>query len=170
MPRWPSLAFGALLLIPAASAEALCRYRGVDNARTSIRQEYADARWVVRARVLSATSGVVEAGKPDAGMGWTTYRLQVIHAYKGRPPRQIRFFTQRNSGGFYMDRPWVPLPRGHDIGGEYLLFLNPIRPYRGQPRAERGAAFVNYSCGQSRPWREVSAVSRQTLASLSARR
>jgi hypothetical protein len=120
--------------------------------------------------VLSAANGVVEAGNPDAGMRWTTYRLQVIRSYKGQPPRQIRFFTIRSSGGFYMDRPWVPLPRGHDIRGEYLLFLNPIAPYRGQPRAERGAAFVNYSCGQSRPWGEVSAASRRLLASLSARR
>jgi len=170
MPTWPRMAFGALLLTLTASAEALCTYRGVNNARTSIGQEYADAHWVIRARVLSATNGVVEAGKPDAGMPWTTYRLQVIHAYKGQPPQQITFFTQRNSGGFYMDRPWVPLPQGHDIGGEYLLFLNPIRPYRGQPRAERGTAFVNYNCGQSRPWREVSAASRRLLASLSARR
>jgi hypothetical protein len=170
MPTWPRIAFAALLLTLAASAEALCIYRGVDNARTSIRQEYADAQWVVRARVLSATSGVVEAGLPDAGMGWTTYRLQVIRAFKGQPPHRIRFFTQRNSGGFYMDRPWVPLPQGHDVGGEYLLFLNLILPYQGQPRAERGAAFVNYSCGQSRPWREVSAASRRLLASLSARR
>jgi hypothetical protein len=166
MPIWLRIAIAALLLIPADSAEALCIYRGVDNARTSIRQEYADSRWVVRARVLSAANGVVEAGKPDAGTRWTTYRLQVIHSYKGQPPRQIRFFTMRSSGGFYMDRPWVPLPRAHDIGGEYLLFLNPMLPHRGQPRAERGAASVNYNCGQSRPWREVSAASRRLLASL----
>ena len=169
MRPWLHIGFAALLLIPTASAEALCIYRGVDNARTSVRQEYADARWVVRARVLSATNGVVEAGKPDAGMHWTTYQLQVIHSYKGDPPPQIRFFTMRNSGGFYMDRPWVPLPRGHDIGGEYLLFLNPIAPYQGQPRAARGASFVNYNCGQSRPWTEVSAASRRLLISLSAR-
>lgn len=170
MPPWSRIALAAFLLTSAASAEALCIYKGVDNARTSIKQEYADAHWIVRARVLSATNGVVEAGKPDAGSPWTLYRLQVVRSYKGKPPQRIAFFTMRNSGGFYMDRSWVPLPRGHDIGGEYLLFLNPITSYRGQPRAERGATFVNYNCGQSRPWREVSAGSRRLLASLSARR
>jgi hypothetical protein len=170
MRRWPLIAFAALLLAPAEPAEALCIYNGLDNARTSLRQEFADSRWVVRARVLSATDGVVEAGKPDVGMAWTTYRLQVVRSYKGGPPQRITFYTQRNSGGFYMDRPWVPLPRGHNIGGEYLLFLNPIPPHRDQPRAERGAAFVNYNCGQSRAWREVPVDSRQLLASLAARR
>jgi len=169
MRRWPPIAFAALLLAPAASAEALCIYKGVDNARTSLRQEFADSRWVVRARVLSATNGVVEAGKPDVGMPWTIYRLQVVRSYRGGPPQRITFFTMRNSGGFYMDRPWVPLPRGHDIGGEYLLFLNPIPLHRDQPRDERGAAFVNYSCGQSRAWSEVSAASRRLLASLATR-
>ena len=170
MPSWLRITLAALLLTPAASAEALCIYHGVDDARTSIRQEYADARWVVRARVLRATDGVVEAGKPDTGMSWTLYRLQVVRPYKGGPPQRITFFTMRDSGGFYMDRPWVPLPRAHDIARDYLLFLNPIAPYRGQPRAQRGAAFVNYNCGQSRPWREVSARSRRLLASLSAGR
>jgi hypothetical protein len=132
------------VLTPAATAEALCIYKGVNNARTTIRQEYADASWVVRARVLSATNGVVEAGKLDAGSPWTLYHLQVVHSYKGKPPQRIAFFTMRNSGGFYMDRPWVPLPRGHDLGGEYLLFLNPVAPYRGQPglSAERPSSLT----------------------------
>lgn len=167
MLTWPRLALAALLLARSAPAEALCIYKGVDNARTSVGQEYIDSRWVIRASLLSATNGEIEAGKPDAGMPWTLYRLRVVHSYKGNPPQRIVFFTMRNSGGFYMDRP---LPRGHDIGGEYLLFLNPIAAYPGQPRAERGATFVNYSCGQSRPWREVSAGSRRLLTSLSARR
>jgi hypothetical protein len=158
------------MIVPVASADALCIYKGTDNARTSIRQEYADARWVVRARVIDATDGVVEAGRPDDGMPWTLYRLHVIRSYKGEPPQQITFFTIRNSGGFYMDRPWVSLPEGHDIGGEYLLFLNPIPPYRGRPATARGATFVNYSCGQSRAWREVPAASRRLLAALSPRR
>lgn len=170
MHMWFRIVIAALLLVPAVSAQALCIYRGVDNARTTIRQEFVDSRWVVRARVLSATDGVVEAGMPDAGMSWTAYRLQVVRSYKGEPPQRITFFTMRNSGGFYMDRPWAALPQGHDIGGEYLLFLNPVQSYSGQPRAQRGATFVNYSCGQSRPWSEVPASSRQLLASLSTRR
>jgi hypothetical protein len=164
------LVSAALLMALAAPADALCIYNGIDNARTTMRQEYADSRWVVHARVISATDGVVEAGYADAGSSWTLYRLQVVHAYKGRVPQRISFFTARDSGGFYMDRSWVPLPKGHDIGGEYLLFLNPIRPYPDQPMEARGATFVNYNCGQSRAWREVPIASRQSLASLSRRR
>ena len=155
-------ALAVLLLARAESADALCIYKGVDNARTTVRQEFADARWVVRARVLSAANGVIKE-TPDAGQPWTVYRLQVITSYKGQSPQQIKFFTLRNSGGFYMDRGRRP-----DIGGEYLLFLDPIPPYRGQGAAERGAAFVIYTCGQSRPWREASAASRRMLESLSA--
>lgn len=157
---------GALVSSPAS---ALCSYNGVDDARTTIAQEFADARWVVRARVLSAKDGTVERGKPDEGMEWTLYRVAVVRTFKGSSPRRIRFFTERNSGGFYMDRAWVPLPKGHDIGGEYLLFLNPITAYRGRPNAAAGAAFVNYSCGQSRVWSSVPTSSRQLLMRLARR-
>lgn len=102
-------------------------------------------------------------------MGWTLYRLAVVHTFKGSPPHRIRFFTERNSGGFYMDRNWVPLPKGHDIGGEYLLFLNPITPYNGRPNAAAGTFFVNYSCGQSRVWSAVPKFSRRLLMRLSRR-
>jgi len=65
-----------------------------------------------------------------------------------------------------MDRPGVQLPAGHDIGGEYLLFLNPIRSTGGFPAAATGAVFVNYNCGELRSWAEVSAQDRTTLAGL----
>ena len=155
------IALTSLMLFAAARADALCIYKGVDNARTTIRQEYADAQWVVRVRVISATDS------EDTGGPWTVYRLQVLRAYKGRPSQRITFFTMRDSGGFYMDRPWEPLPAGHDIGGEYLLFLNPIPPHPGLPAAARGAAFVNYSCGQSQVWEAVSVASRRLLTALS---
>lgn len=166
--RKPNGILLALALIGTGPAAALCSY-GVDNARTTIRQEFSDSRWVVRARVTAATDGVVEAGLDDAGMEWTQYRLLVIRSYKGTPPQRLRFFSERNSGGFYMDRSNLPLPAGHDIGGEYLLFLNPVAPYPGQPRAQRGAVFVNYACGQSRPWHKVSTASRAVLRSLAVR-
>ena len=37
-----------------AAANALCTYNGVDNAKTTASQEFKDAKWVVRAKVLSA--------------------------------------------------------------------------------------------------------------------
>lgn len=163
------LSFIAAALVGTAvgsPAAALCSYNGVDNARTTVAQEFADSRWVVRARVLSGKDGTVEQGKPDEGMGWTLYRFAVVETFKGSPPERIRFFTERNSGGFYMDRAWVPLPKGHDIGGEYLLFLNPIDSYLGRPEAAAGATFVNYSCGQSGVWSSVPRSSRRLLMRL----
>lgn len=170
MPRASRLVLTSLMMFVPARADALCLYRGVDNARTTIRQEYVDALWVVRARVISANDGEFEAGSPDAGMRWTLYRLHVVHAYKGRPPQRFTFFTGRNSGGFYMDRPWVPLPSGHDIGGEYLLFLVPDPRRRTNPPAARLAMWVNYNCGQSKPWAEVTRAEVRRLETLSRRR
>ena len=155
-----------LLTFVDTGANAACYYKGVWNKRTTVREEYADSGWVVRVRVISAVDGAVERGKPDAGMEWTLYRLRVLDRFKGSPPTEIRFFTGRNSGGFYMDRPWVLLPKGHDIGGEYLLFLNPIGRHPDIARAAVGAVFVNYSCGQSKSWPQVPQPSRQLLRKL----
>lgn len=129
-----------------------------------MQQEFRDSRWVVRARVTSA-----DDHWSDEEESWTLYRLTVVQSFKGKLPRHFTFFTERNSGGFYMDRPWVALPKGHDIGGEYLLFLNPLPHYRGRPAVSAGATFVNYSCGQSRPWSEVSGSSRRLLERLATR-
>jgi hypothetical protein len=64
-----------------------------------------------------------------------------------------------------MDRPWVKLPAGHDIGGEYLLFLDP-NTWSGTNAAPKHSVFVNYPCGQSKAWRDVSQSSRQMLDQL----
>ena len=161
---WLALGFAAVTSVPSA-ALAICDYNGVLNAKTNLRQEYADSRWVVRARVLSARDGVSRPNS-DHETSWTTYTLHVVRSYKGTPPNTLKFFTERNSGGFYMDRPWVNLPAGHDIGGEYLLFLiqNPLATAYA---AAKNSVFVNYTCGQSKPWREVSKSSRQLLERLS---
>lgn len=152
----------AVLVIAAAApaARALCFYDGTYNAKTSIPQEFQDSRWVVKAKVLSAKDGSSD------GAAWSTYELKILHAYKGTPPRRLRFFTSRDSGGFYMDRPWQRLPRGHDIGGAYLLFLNPIKSTTGQPPEAEGAVFVNYNCGLSARWNAVGPRSRSMLARL----
>jgi len=143
------------------TAHALCIYKGEDNAKTTIDREFKDSRWVVKAKVLAAEDHTSAAGEL-----WTMYRIEVQHAFKGHPATPLRFFTYRNSGGFYMDRAWVPLPAGHDLGGEYLLFLNPVRVYAGFPSAARGAVFVNYSCGVSGPWAGVPESGRIQLAAL----
>jgi len=153
-----TLSFLALVAALAEPANCLCIYKGVDNAKTTMQQEFHDSRWVVRARVLSA-----QDHEPDQGEAWTKYRLKVVRDYKGTLPSTFTFFTYHDSGGFYMDRPWVALPKGHDVGGQYLLFLIPWPRHRGDPAASEGATFVDYSCGQSRPWSDVDSSSRRIL-------
>lgn len=146
----------ALPLTPRASA--LCIYHGKMNAKTTIRQEFADSRWVVQAKVTAA-----DYHWADEGESWTIYHLQVLIRFKGDPPVNIELFTYRDSGGFYLDKGVDP-----DLGGEYLLFLDPISPALHAPAAAHGATEVNYNCGQSKEWSQVTAADRSELARLSA--
>jgi hypothetical protein len=149
------------LSLAAPAARAFCIYNDVFSAKTSIPQEFRDSKWVVRAIVLSAKDKW-----SDEEDSWAVYVIKVTHAYKGKPPKYLRFFTYRDSGGFYMDRPWMNLPDGHDIGGTYLLFLNPIGVRKGDPTEAKGAVFVNYSCGVSGPWEAVRPSARRMLENL----
>ncbi len=72
-----------------------------------------------------------------------------MRAYKGNPPKRFDVFTYRDSGGFYLDKGM-----SNDLGGEYLLFLNPIMKQK-RPLAAKGATEVNYACGQSKAWQDV---------------
>jgi hypothetical protein len=150
--RW-LLCLACAALAPAPAA-AYCSYKGVMYAKTTIPQEFHDSRWIARVKVRAARDHW-----SDIEESWTLYGITVLHAYKGTPPDELRLFTFRNSGGFYLDRPW----QGHDIGGEYLLFFNPARPYRGMPKAERGTVRVNYACGQSQEWRKIPPRDRRLL-------
>ena len=157
--------FAVVAMTVVSPAHGLCIYHGVDNAKTTLEQEFRDSRWVVRAKVLSAKDRWL-----DEGDSWTIYELEVLHDYKGKPPKRLRFFTYRDSGGFYMDRPWVDLPAGHDVGGEYLLFLDRFPAQHAAPRAAKGAVFVNYNCGVSARWPEVRQSDRRLLAKLERNR
>src|SRR5258708_3400669 len=151
----------AVVLVAASPADALCIYHGVDNAKTTLKQEFHDSRWVVRAHVMSA-----DYHWSDEGESWTLYRLRVLRGFKGKPPNQFLFFTTRDSGGFYLDgRDATP-----DFDGDYLLFLTRTAFPGNLPRAARGALDVNYNCGQSKPWRQVSWSEAKRLASLSRSR
>lgn len=150
------LPFVIALSAVGSSAHALCIYKGELYAKTSVSQEFGDSRWVVKAKVLSATDHVIEGEEP-----WTEYQLEVQNAFKGTPPRRLRFFTFRNSGGFYLDRG-----REHDLGGEYLLFLNPTTGSPAIPAAASGTVSVNYSCGVSGLWSSVTSGARADLLRL----
>jgi hypothetical protein len=157
MPKAILFAASAMLILPGP-AFALCSYRGELYAQTTLDQEYHDAPFVVRARVLSASDwqGAEERG--------TVYQLEVIQYFKGSLPQMFLFSTERNSGGFYLDRGTKP-----DIGGEYLLFLTHGPWTTSKPAPRASAVEINYSCGQSRRWDEVSQHDRTRLADLSRR-
>ena len=155
MPK-PNLFAAVVMLTLHGPAAAFCSYKGELYAQTTLDQEYRDAPFVVRARVLAASDwqGVEERG--------TVYQLEVIHDFKGSLPHTFSLSTERNSGGFYLDRGTKP-----DIGGEYLLFLTEGASSTATPGAK--ALAINYSCGQSRRWDEVSRQDRTRLAELSGR-
>lgn len=147
-----------LLLAGSEPASALCIYHGVDNAKTSIAREFRDSKWVVRAHVVSA-----DYHWSDEDESWTFYRLKVIKSYKGKLRPRFTFFTERNSGGFYMDGPGgVP-----DLDRDYLLFLIPDGSPKGHQAFAKSALSVNYNCGQSKVWNEVTAHDALELAALS---
>ncbi|QDZ08684.1 hypothetical protein FPZ24_15420 [Sphingomonas panacisoli] len=136
-------------LAAAAPAQAACVYRGTANAKTTLAQEYRDATWVVLARVEAVQP------LPTGGRGAVIYRLRTVTPFKGVPSAHPRLFAYKDSGGFYPT-----------VGADYLLFLNP--PPSDLPRASMGVVDINYACGQSRPWRAVSAADRQRLAAAAA--
>lgn len=149
----------AILMITwSAPASALCIYHGVDNAKTTIAQEFRDSRWVVRAHVVSA-----DYHWSDEDESWTLYRLKVVKSYKGKLPKRFTFFTERNSGGFYMDGDGgVP-----NLDRDYLLFLVPGGWPKASHPSAKGALWVNYNCGQSKVWSEVTAHETAQLDTLS---
>jgi len=150
---------GLMAVLPSP-VRAICYYNGRFSATTTIRQEFHDARWVVRARVLSARYDYTDNGN------WTLYRLRVVRAYKGRMPTTFTFFTTRDSGGFYMDKGISTPDRSQD----YLLFLVSYPRNSDYPTESRGAYWVNYNCGQSRAWPRLTPGQRRLLEQLASRR
>ncbi len=150
-----------LVLTWSMPAAALCIYHGVDNAKTSIAQEFRDSNLVVRAHVVSA-----DYHWSDEGESWTLYRLRIVQTYKGKLSARFALFTQRNSGGFYLDDD-----RGTpDVDRDYLLFLTPRAFSKLAASAAKGALEVNYSCGQSKVWSDVTADEAAELSQLSHNR
>ena len=147
----------ALLLPSAGAADALCSGAGVDR-------EYREADVVVRARVVAET--LVADDEPSAAhrARWGDYspvllnRLRVLEVFKGRPGPAIALFQEVTSGRFPVD-----------MGSDYLIFLNYSRPFPGRGSAARGAMYVRYACGQSKPWNNVDARDLARVRALSRR-
>lgn len=161
MRIWPALFATIALLFSSVPAQAFCQYQGTLYAKTTLEQEYRDARWVVRARVVREQAYDSEACHDCPGR---LYNLEVVHRYKGDIAQKFSFYTQQNSGGFYLDQ-------GADaIGSEWLLFLNPGPWGVNDPPAARSAAWINYSCGQSKKWNAVDSRQRAELMRLASSR
>ncbi len=88
-----------LLAVPVSPSYGFCMYKDQLYAKTTLSQEFADSRWVVRAKVLAA-----DDHWSDEEESWTIYRLEVLTTFKGAPPPRISLFTYRDSGGFYLDQ------------------------------------------------------------------
>ncbi len=146
-----------IAILPTCSVHALCIYKGQMYAKTTLSQEFFDAKWVVRVKVIAADNHW-----SDEDESWTLYHLQVVTAFKGKPQSRIELFTYRDSGGFYLDRGM-----NADLGGDYLLFLDPVSNQEKVPAAARNATEVNYACGQSKAWSEVSSADQEHLTDLS---
>lgn len=153
-----NLVCASLLITVSVPASALCSYNRVDDAKTSIAREFHDSKWVVRAHVMSA-----DYHWSDEDESWTLYRLKVVKSYKGKLRTRFTFFTERNSGGFYMDgASGTP-----DLDRDYLLFLVPGGRSKAGPPFAKDALRVNYNCGQSKVWEEVTAHQAAELVALS---
>lgn len=154
------LMIAVLTLAPLSQAKAVCAYRGELYAKTTIAQEVADSRWVMRARVIGQTDSWRDPRR-ERDTPWTTYRIEVLEAFKGSPPPTMTVFTWRDSGGFYLE-PDDASPS--DPGTEYLLFLNPTTQFVEAPPEAAGTAMINYSCGQSKLWTLLAREDRRVLA------
>jgi hypothetical protein len=153
-----SVASGILLALIAGyalTADALCIYGGRLYAKTTLEQEFRDSAVVIEAKVISSRD-TFEDDEPGV-----VYRINIERWFKGTTPGVIEDFSERDSGGFYLN-----------VGTDYLLFLNPISDEEAAANpswrnAAPDAMMVNYNCGQSRPWANVALEDRRKLAALS---
>ena len=142
MNRYAGFAVACSAAFAATPASALCMYNGILYYETTLQEEFVDAPIVVKAKVLSERDDKMDDPKLKRDWG-THYRLRVEQVFKGKPARILEDFTERNSGAFYLD-----------VGKEYLLFLDKASK---DEHLAPGAMMANYSCGQSREWKDVSA-------------
>ena len=114
LPRY-SLMLGILL---AAQARAAC----VDYPTPD--QEFGRSLYVFTGRVTSHRD---EWHPPNGFAPGMEYVVAVEETFRGKPPKRIKIFSERDSGQFPME-----------VGASYLLY---VRKYRG--------LYSVYNCGHS---------------------
>jgi hypothetical protein len=146
----------------AGQAQALCIYRGELHGKSTITGEFRESSLVIKGTAVETHD--IQPVDPDRSPldSYAIARIRVDKVFKGVAGREVLLISERNSGGFYVDP-----------GVQYLLFFNPPeRP--GWSKGYDPAAIaklqllprprlINFSCGQSAPWGEVSAAKRKVL-------
>jgi hypothetical protein len=142
----------------AAPAQALC-------SGESMAREFWEADRIVRARLVSQIQAWSDEPSAAYRAQWgdgayaSLYEFRVSEGFNGTRGGMARLFQEHNSGQFPID-----------IDKDYLLFLHNIEPSPGMPAIARGATYVRYTCGQSKPWDEVHAPDLAELRRLAGKR
>lgn len=162
MRRLGCLVFIAATLGLAMPAQAICIYRGVLYAKSTVTGEVRESSLVIKGTVIETYD--IEPADPEGALdSYAVARIRVDEVFKGAAGREVFLISERNSGGFYVDP-----------GVQYLLFLGPpVRAgwsngYDPEAIAEvqllPRPRFINHSCGQSVPWAELGEPRRKVLA------
>ncbi|NBB17647.1 hypothetical protein GVN21_19985 [Caulobacter sp. SLTY] len=155
------LCVALLAAVGAASrAEAVCIYRGVMYAQSTITGEFRESSLVIKGTVIENIEVRTDSEVRD--FDYVIARIRVDGVFKGIAGREVLLISERNSGGFYVNE-----------GEQYLLFFEPPAPAswsRGVPRERIDPLrslprprYINNGCGQSVRWSEVSAEKRRVL-------
>jgi hypothetical protein len=126
---------GAVCLTPSTTAPG--GVLSISPRSFPVAKEFRDSTFVMTAKVMSSRNDVAE----DFIRG-VFYRIQPIQTFKGKPPSMLSIYTERSSGGFYMD-----------VGQTYLLFAQ-----------REGAKYTIDNCGYS----DLLSSSRQAIGALKA--
>ncbi len=139
----------ALLLFTPDGARADCG----GHAKPALAKEFRASALVIRGNVVSALDMPLTGKNPEQKKPGALYQFRVDRVFKGKAPKYISYFTERDGSGF-------------DVGAlrEYLMFLNPGTGWVA--KAAPGAYYVNDRCGESRLWDTVNDTDRAALDKL----
>jgi len=109
-----------LLFMATSSADAVCLEAGPQGGLISVslrhfpmEREFQASTFVLTAKVLSARDDFSDHPGAKRYYPATFYRVARLKSFKGNPPEVLTIYTERSSGGFYMD-----------TGKSYLLFVH----------------------------------------------
>lgn len=146
---------GLVVGCSAQSANAVCIYHGKLYAKTIVSREFKDSPLVVRARLFS--SKIIPGDDSKDTDDTDEDILSVVKLFKGKSPEKLFYYSEHNSGMFPID-----------AGKDYLLFLSPV-PAGAYGKTSPAGFNVNYECGQSKPWDQVTPLDLESLVNTGRR-